>query len=69
MPLFRSALVAIEANEKDRLDDGKGTVNSFAQRILRYHEKRNEFECKYVFEGKPGETTRIRVLIFDLHSS
>lgn len=31
--------------------------------------KRNEFECKYVFEGKPGETTRIRVLIFDLHSS
>lgn len=31
--------------------------------------KRNEFECKYVFEGKLGETTRIRVLIFDLHSS
>lgn len=31
--------------------------------------KRNELECKYVFEGKPGETTRIRVLIFDLHSS
>ena len=39
LPLFRSAFVGIEANEKDRLDDEKGTVNSFAQRILRYHEK------------------------------
>ena len=29
----------------------------------------NEFGCRYVFEGKPGETTRIRVLIFDLYSS
>lgn len=22
---------------------------------------RNEFGCRHVFEGKPGETTRIRV--------
>lgn len=31
--------------------------------------RRNEFGCRCVFEGKPGETTRIRVLIFDLYSS
>lgn len=31
--------------------------------------RRNEFGFRYVFEGKPGETTRIRVLIFDLYSS
>lgn len=31
--------------------------------------RRNEFGCRYVFEGKPGETTRIRIMVFDLYSS
>lgn len=31
--------------------------------------RENEFDCKYVFEGKPGDTTRIRVMVFDLYSS
>lgn len=31
--------------------------------------RENEFDCKYVFEGKPGDTTRIRIMVFDLYSS
>lgn len=31
--------------------------------------RQNEFDCKYVFEGKPGDTTRIRIMVFDLYSS
>ena len=31
--------------------------------------RRNEFDCRYVFEGKPGDTTRIRIMVFDLYSS
>ena len=46
LPLFRSAFVGIGANEKDRLDDEKGTVNSFAQRILRYHEKKKRIRLQ-----------------------
>lgn len=31
--------------------------------------RENEFDCKYVLEGKPGDTTRIRIMVFDLYSS
>ena len=31
--------------------------------------RQNEFDCKYVFEGKSGDTTRIRIMVFDLYSS
>lgn len=27
----------------------------------------NEFDCKFVTAGKPGDITRIRVMVFDLH--
>lgn len=67
----KTALLIFSRNKdfKGVLQAAKDALSEDDRCIGLNEPRENEFDCKYVFEGKPGDTTRIRVLVFDLYSS
>lgn len=67
----KTALVIFSRNKdiKGVLRAAKEALSEDDRCIGLNEPRENEFDCKYVFEGKPGDTTRIRIMVFDLYSS
>ena len=67
----KTALLIFSRNKnfKEVLQAAKEALSEDDRCISLKEPRENEFDCKYVFEGKPGDTTRIRVMIFDLYYS
>lgn len=67
----KTALLIFSRNKdfKGVLQAAKEALSEDDRCINLNEPRQNEFDCKYVFEGKPGDTTRIRIMAFDLYSS
>ena len=67
----KTALLIFSRNKnfKEVLQAAKEALSEDDRCISLKEPRENEFDCKYVFEGKPGDTTRIRVMVFDLYYS
>lgn len=67
----KTALLIFSRNKnfKEVLQAAKEAWSEDDRCISLKEPRENEFDCKYVFEGKPGDTTRIRVMVFDLYYS
>lgn len=67
----KTALLILSRNKdfKGVLQAAKEALSEDDRCINLNEPRENEFDCKYVFEGKPADTTSIRIIVFDSYSS